>query len=129
MCYIVDASSLDEDTHAGWLSRRMTTDHGTAATPMPSATPVARPSLQLPSLHASSDSITPLGPAALAARQLNKAEDQMERWSRALQQLRNRTDETVVRAPQHDPSLVGFTSQMKDCSQGYACVEQGLAAN
>ena len=66
---------------------------------MPAATPMARPSLQMPSLHASSDSITPLGPAALAARQLNEAEDQIERWSRALHQLRNRTDETVVRAP------------------------------
>ena len=70
---------------------------------MPAATPVARPSLHLPSLHASSDSITPLGPAALAARQLNEAEDQIERWSRALQQLRNRTDETVVRAPPSAP--------------------------
>ena len=67
------------------------------ATPVPSATPMARPSVQLPSLHAASDSITPLGPAALAARQLNEADDQMERWSRALQQLRCLNDETVVR--------------------------------
>ena len=66
------------------------------ATPVPSATPMARPSVRLPSLQAASDSITPLGPAALAARQVNEAEDQIERWSRALHQLRCRNDETVV---------------------------------
>ena len=71
-------------------------EYGTMATPVPSATPMARPSVQVPSLQAASDSITPLGPAALAARQLNEAEDQMERWSRALQQLRCPVDETVV---------------------------------
>ena len=68
------------------------------ATPVPSATPMARPSVQMPAAQAASDSITPLGPAALAARQLNEAEDQMERWSRALQQLRCPNDETVVRS-------------------------------
>ena len=83
------------------VCRRGMTGHApeyrTMATPVPSATPMARPSVQLPSSHAASDSITPLGPAALAARQLNKADDQMERWSRALQQLRCPNDETVVR--------------------------------
>lgn len=73
-------------------------EYNTMATPVPSATPMARPSLQLPSAQAASDSITPLGPAALAARQLSEAEDQMERWSRALQQLRCPNDETVVGA-------------------------------
>jgi len=53
--------------------------------------------VQVHSSHAAPDSITPLGPAALAARQLNEAEDQMERWSRALQQLRCPNDEAVVR--------------------------------
>ena len=95
---------------------------------MPAATPMARPSLQMPSLHASSDSITPLGPAALAARQLNEAEDQIERWSRALQQLRNRSDETVVRAPQRLPITTSFGRQMKDCTQKCASKEQDFAA-
>ncbi len=79
-------------------------EYGTMATPVPSATPMARPSVQVPSVQAASESITPLGPAALAARQLNEAEDQMERWSRALQQLRCPNDETVVSLLTHSMS-------------------------
>lgn len=74
-------------------------EYGSMATPVPSATPMARPSVQVPATQAASDSLTPLGPAALAARQLNEADNQMERWSCALHQLRCPNDEAVVRLP------------------------------
>lgn len=94
-------------------------DYGTMATPVPSATPMARPSVQVPSLQASSsESITPLGPAALAARQLNEAEDQMERWSRALQQLRCPNDDTVVcsLAHVHDIAVASCSASVTGCT-------------
>ena len=110
------------------VCRRAVTGHapeyGTMATPVPSATPMARPSVQVPSVQAASESITPLGPAALAARQLNEAEDQMERWSRALQQLRCPNDETVVSLMAHCDSLHAMQGSAMCLSDGHASLPE-----
>jgi hypothetical protein len=85
------------------------------ATPVPAATPAPasalaahRPMpLQVPGAQQQPgcmmDAVTPLGPAARAAREQNDAEARVERWDAAARLLAEDSNETLVR---HGSSLL-----------------------